>query len=62
MRRISLLCGQLVSLVQEIAGCVKNTAESAVNEAWNLFSEGPIKHQAGGSAGHIETHASHICT
>lgn len=40
MRRITLLCGQLVSLVPEITGCVKETAS---NEAWNLFSEGPIK-------------------
>lgn len=56
VRRITLLCGQLVGLVQEITGCERRhrkRIETASNEAGNLCSEGPINTQAGGSAGHI---------
>lgn len=40
----------------------RTPSETASDEAGNLCSEGPINSQAGGSAGHIQTRATHTCT
>lgn len=40
----------------------RKRSETAFNEARDLLSEGPIKNEAGGSAGCVSTHPSHTRT